>query len=275
MPRLLLAIVLLVAFALTAPCASSGTEASGPDALTLALEVFKGAREDAPGVLRLAEEKVLRRPGVKGRTVLRAGTRLTAFNRADVLSDGRAYVLLFMEAEDAGTDVPGEGASMLALFRAGESEPLDVVELKTDQFTSLSRPFMTFGGGQAFVVANSHFNSNQGYQDAALFHIHKERIRRIATVFTLSVRGMCQRSFAESLKWSFPPDPGSPYPRVLAEVTLTKGPDTDDAVGCPKPKRAAPPATYSDEYRWDRARDRFVLVRGGLSALDAFNRDKF
>ncbi|WP_243310117.1 hypothetical protein [Fundidesulfovibrio agrisoli] len=271
MPRLMLAVLLLV----FSPLAALGAEPAGADALTLARSVFKDAREDAPGVLTLALEKILRRPGVKDRTALQSGTRLTAFETADVLSDGRPYVLLFVEAEDAGTDVPGEGATVLALFRAGEIEPLDVVELKTDRFTSLSRPFMAFGGGQAFVVSNSHFNSNQGYQDAALFHIHKERIRRIASVFTLSLRGMCQRSFAENLKWSFPPDPGSPYPRVLAEVTLAKGPEPDDAAGCPKPNRAVPPAKFSDEYRWDKARDRFVLLRGGLGALEAFNRDKF
>jgi len=241
----------------------------------LAEGVFPGLSDDGQAGLVLTEQKVLRRPGVKERTILPEGAHVSGFEAASLTGGGQRFVLLLMSVEDADTEVPG-GAAVLAVFREGEAEPRDVVELKSDLFTSLGGPpFLQLGADEAFTITNSHFNSNQGYQDAALFHIHKERIRRIASVFTLTVRGMCERSFSERALWRTLPDPGNVYPRVLAEVTLTRGAEGEDAVGCPKARRAAPPAAFSEEYRWDKAGDRFVRVRSGMGALDQFNKDKF
>jgi len=111
-----------------------------------------------------------------------------------------SYLVLLCTAETNATEVPGGGAEVLAVFQQGSAEPQDVADVKGDTFCSFGeKPELSIGPDDAFTIVNSHSNSNQGYLDTALFHVHQGRLRRIDSVFTLSVRGLCEKSFEETL----------------------------------------------------------------------------
>lgn len=245
--------------------------------LKLLRDVFKGARIDQDsGDLVTAAEKVLRRPGSKERTILPEGTPLGDFQALTVRGDGKQYLLLFFTAHTEATDVPGNDACILAVFPQGGAQAQDVVEVKTDQFCVLSQQGLpSLGPDEAFCVLNSHGNSNQAYQDAALFHIHDGRIRMAASVFTLSTQGLCKDSFREELAWASQPQEGSPYPRLTASVTLTQGPDDQERAGCPPPEQGRGQRVFTGVWAWDAAQGRYQEQGRGLEALGAFNEERF
>jgi hypothetical protein len=107
-------------------------------------------------------KKVLRRPGEKERAILPAGSRITYYSFVKVRGDGRRYLVLLFNVETNAAEVVGGGASVLAVFAEGKTEPLDVAEVKTDRFCSLGeKPPLPIGPGDAFTVGNSHHNSSQ------------------------------------------------------------------------------------------------------------------
>jgi hypothetical protein len=164
---------------------------------------------------------------------------------------------------------------VLAVFPEGDSEPQDVADVKSDQLTSLvDQPPLPLGQDDGFFVKNHHFNSNQGYLDTSLFHIRQGRLRHIGNVFTFTLRGMCARSFEQTLHWRTEPAGASPYPAVVATVTLTPGPGEYEAQGCPK-RPPARPKTYSQTWKWNQAAERYQKAGDGLRELERFNRDKF
>ena len=146
-----------------------------------------------------------------------------------------------------------------------------MADVKGDRECYLYEPPLSVGTDDAFIIANSHHNSNQGYLITALFHIHGGRIRKIAEVFTLSVNsGTCETSFTENLDWSTEKDEGSPYLKVIAKVTLTTGPPED--MSCDSSKRfKRSTKVYNETYRWNNAKDRFITDGKGFKELDRFN----
>jgi hypothetical protein len=243
----------------------------------LVASVFKGARPDSlTGEMVTASDKVLRRPGSKERTTVPAESGLESFEAIWVRGDGRRYLVMFWTAKTEATEVPGHDACILAVFPQGSAEPQDVAEVKTDMFCTLGQdPLPSLGPDDAFSVLNHHSNSNQSYLDTTLFHIHQGRLRVAASVFTLSVRGLCQDSFQEALTWRGEPRDGSPYPRLLATVTLTSGPQGDERSGCPQGQRANRQKVFTGVFAWDKAKERYLAQGKGLEALDRFNQDRF
>ena len=239
----------------------------------LVTSIFKGAHEgkDSSKIVTGAE-KVFRQIGTKERTVLPAGTPLTSFDAIRVRGDGRRYLVLLCTAETNATEVPGGGAEVLAVFPQGSAEPQDVADVKGDTFCSFGeKAELSLGPDDAFTIVNSHSNSNQAYLDTALFHVHQGRLRRIDSVFTLSVRGLCEKSFEESLAWRTEPDAACPYPKIVATVTLVHGPSKDEEAECPKRKSKARTETYSESYHWDKGQERYVSAGKGFEALERFN----
>jgi hypothetical protein len=236
--------------------------------------VFKGAREkENSDTLVTASEKVLRRVGTKERTALPAGTPLTSLNVLHVRGDGKRYLILLCEAESDATEVVGGGAAILAVFPEGSTEAQDVADVKEDRWCYFpDGPLLALGPDDAFTVLNTHSNSDQTYWIRSIFHVRERRLRLIDSCLTLDVRGTCQESFQEALAVRAEPDPGSPYPKVVATITLTKGPREEEAADCPKPKAKAVPKVYTEICRWDKAAGRYVSDKG-FEAIDKFNMD--
>ncbi|MFP5212754.1 MAG: hypothetical protein ACLGPL_05185 [Acidobacteriota bacterium] len=237
--------------------------------------IFKGVREDPKsGDLMTASEKVIRRPGAKERTVLPEGSRLNSFEVIRVRGDGRRYFVMLLGVESEDSDVPGGGASVLAVFPEGSAEPQDVAEVKSDMFCGLGEgALLSIGPDEAFTYTNSHHNSSQGYLITTLAQIHGGRLQRIAEVFTLRNNAPCDSSFEEPLTWRTESDSENPYPKVVATVTLIMGVGKDDGGDCPKNKKAFRKQTFQSVYRWDKAKGFYLHEPGdrGFDALDRFN----
>lgn len=228
--------------------------------------VFKGVKATESGDLVTTDEKVLRQIGSKERTVLPAAALLTDIKVLRVRGDGKRYIVLAIKAE---ANVGWGGAFVLADFPEGSAEPQDMADLQGDRFCSLDEKGVALGPDDGFFIENTHSNSGQAYNITDLYHIHGGRLRQIDSIFTLTNRGMCEDS-EESLVWKTEADSESPYPKIVATVTLIKKPSEDRAPECPKRK---PPTTevYSETYRWDKAADRYSGVGTGLEKLKKYN----
>jgi hypothetical protein len=238
----------------------------------LVASVFKGVRQDGSGSWVTAEEKVLRRVGEKERTIVPAGTPLSAFRTVPVRGDGTTYLLMVCEAEGSFSETPASGAFVLAAFPEGGAEPTDVADMAADRFTGLAMESApALGPDDSFAIANSHHNSNQGYLITDLFHIRGGRIRKIVSVFTLSLNGMCEKSFREEVTFQAEEDPGLPYPKVNATVTLEKGPSEVERDSCPRSKRVLRREVYRGTCRWDKAKGRYGPPDKGLAKIERFN----
>jgi hypothetical protein len=136
-------------------------------------------------------------------------------------------------------------------------------------------PLLSLGSDDAFLVVNHHFNSNQSYVDTSLFRVQDGRLRAIDSVLTLSVSGLCEKSFQETLAWRTEKDGDSLYPRIVATVTLTHGPGENESPECLERKIKPRRETFTETYRWDKAKRGFISDGRGFKGLDRFNRDNF
>ena len=160
-------------------------------ALEAAMRIFPGANLNRNDNLVLTRDKMLRMPSTsKQRAALPKGTKLTEpWIPLTVRSEGKIYKILLLEGlrpeitEEGGWN---DGVAVLAVFPQGSIEPTDVVEVKQDQATSLGE-IVSIGREDAFVVRNTHSNSEQSYALTDLFHLRDGRLRRIAgSIFTLT-----------------------------------------------------------------------------------------
>ncbi len=101
------------------------------------------------------------------------------------------------------------------------------------------------------------------------------RLRAIDSVLTLSVGGLCEKSFQEALSWRTEKDGDSPYPRIIAAVTLTRGPGENESPECLERKIKPRRETFTETYRWDKAKRDFISDGRSFKGLDRFNRDNF
>lgn len=235
----------------------------------LARKVFPGLDETGADGPVTAREQVLRQPGTKERFTLPAGARLTGATPLAVRGDGRSHLLVLWQFE-ADTDTPGGGAAVLSVFPEGDLAPTDVVSVQTDAFCDLGDgKLLPLGPDEAFFLRNHHFNSDQSYLDTGLYHVVSGRLRRIAQVFTLSVRGGCDTAFDERLDWRTQARPGAALPDVTATVRLAPG------EGCRKGPLGAAAREFRETYRHDAHLGRYVARGDGFAALDAFNAKRF
>jgi hypothetical protein len=238
---------------------------------TLLAKVFKGVGDDAEsGGIVTASEVVLRQLGVKDRTVLSGGARIADVETLRVRGDGKRYVVLLVGVESDETYVPGGGAAVLAVFPEGSSEPQDVAEVKEDVFCSFGEPAtLALGPDDGFLVTNSHSNSSQGYLITALYQVRGGRIRRIDSIFTLRSRGSCASSFEQELAWTTVAEKGSPYPKIVATVTMA--PPTEDDVECQEGEKPVKREVFTGSWRFDREKNRYVPAGGNLDRLQKLN----
>jgi len=283
-----LAAVLVVSLLATAPAArgqlvtglASGLD-EPPDAgskLTvraLVAKLFKGVRDDeAAGGLVTSSEVVLRQIGVKDRTVVPAGSRISSVETLGVRGDGKRYVVLLISVESDEIYVPGGGAAVLAVFLEGSGEPQDVAEVKADVFCSLGEPStLALGPDDGFLVTNSHSNSSQGYLITALYQVRGGRIRLIDSIFTLRSRGSCAYSFEQQLTWTTETVKGSLFPKIVATVTMTPPVGEGEELDCAEGEKPVKREVFSGDWRFDKEKGRYVPAGGNLDRLQKFNMD--
>jgi hypothetical protein len=249
------------------------TGAPGLTYRALVSKIFGGVHDDATsGHPVIDEEKVLRRIGVKDRTELPEGSPLVSFETLRVRGDGKRYLVMLIEAESEEIPIPGGGAAVLAIFSEGSGEPLDVADVKEDVFCGFDdQPKLAIGADDGFVITNSHSNSGQGYLITALMYVHGGRLRIVDSLFTLTVRGYCADSFEEPLTWHTEKDPASPHPKIIATVTLVPSTDDSDQSDCEERKPPLRRQVFTETYRFDRTKDRYVDSGGNLERIDHFN----
>ncbi|WP_300157154.1 hypothetical protein [Solidesulfovibrio sp.] len=278
MGRIVRSLLLWAALSLTLPGLAGAVDASrfddpvlpgdGRTFLALVRAVFPGIAEE-DGALVTTRDQVLRQPGTKERFTLPAGARLTGAEALAVRGDGQANLVVLWSLA-AETENPGGGAAVLAIFPGDADVPADVASVGTDVYCDLADGrLLALGPDHAFFIRNHHFNSNQSYLDTGLFHVTASRLRRVAQVMTLSVRGACNAAFEERLDWETSPRPGAVYPDVTAVVRLSPGP------GCRKGPAGLPTGALRETYRHDPASGRFTARGKGLAALDTFNERNF
>jgi len=239
----------------------------------LVAKLFKGVNDDeaAEGLLT-ASEVVLRQIGVKDRTVVPAGSKISSVETLGVRGDGKRYVVLLVIVESEETFVPGGGAAVLAAFPEGSGEPQDVAEVKADVFCSLGEPAtLALGPDDGFLVTNSHSNSSQGYLITGLYQIRGGRIRLIDSVFTLRSRGSCAYSFEQQLTWTTEAVKGSAYPKIVATVTMTPIVEEGEEPDCPEGEKPVKREVFSGSWRFDKEKNRYVPADGNLDRLQKLN----
>ncbi|CAK0751225.1 conserved exported hypothetical protein [Gammaproteobacteria bacterium] len=249
------------------PMGSKGT------VLEATRRIFPDANLNRENNLVLARDKMLRMPGTsKQRAALPSGTKLTEpWKSLTVRSQGKTYAILLLdglrpEITEGGWDYE---VAVLAVFPQGEIDPTDVAEVKQDRFTSLGE-VLNLGSEDAFVVSNSHSNSEQSYALTDLFHLRDGRLRRIVgSLFTLNINGGgCVSRSVENLSWRTIPDGVSP-PRIIATIELIHTP-TDFTDGCPakdKPRNEL----FRNSYRWNTIKGHYLDERGNFGRLSKWN----
>lgn len=241
---------------------------------TLVGKALRGVRVDAKSGERLtARELVLRRIEEEERTVVPEGSPVSSVEAVWARGDGKRYVVLLIGVKSDEIPVPGGGATLLAAFPEGSAEPQDVADVKEDVFCSFDEPAtIALGPDDGVLVSSSHHNSSQGYQQSALYHVKGGRLRKVDSIFTLRARGACGSSFEEELTWKAQPEKGTPYPTVVASVTLTPT-KAEPEEQCEGTENPIGPETFSAIYRFDDATGRYELAGGNMEKLERFNMD--
>lgn len=269
---------LLAAAALAMAQAAIGARAdAGADALTSArARAVFGALETTDDGSTMREPRRLRLPGTsRERAMLPIGTRLRLQATHRVHEAGRAHDLLMWHGERPGAGLPGGfdvDVTVLAVFRAGESAPIDVAEVQTDRQTYFADPAVLALSptDDAFELVNHHANAGQPYALNALYHLRGGRLRRIAEIDLLGSFAGCAKSFEQTLRWRSVPDEGRALPRLVAEVQVVHAPLVHTEACRPRP--AVRRTLYQAAWRWDAAGDRYRAEPGGtLEKLARWN----
>jgi hypothetical protein len=242
-----------------------------------AQQVFGPLQHDSDGTAAMREARRLRLPGTsRERADLPAGTRLRLSAAQRVRESGLPHDVMLWHGERPEHTEGGGGfqdeVAVLAVFRAGETAPIDVAEVKTDRMTYFAEPAVRPLGAQddVFDLVNHHANAGQPYAEHSLYHLRGGRLRRIVQVDLLGEFGGCAKAFEQTIAWRTEPDAAQPLPRLVAEVTVLLAPlvHTEQCRPRPAPRRQQ----YSARFRWDAAADRYRAEPGGtLDKLARWN----
>jgi hypothetical protein len=192
--------------------------------------------------------------------------------------------------DDSRATAYGADSSIVAAFRIAPSvKLLDALDVKTDRFTGIMQktPLIRIAPTQsAFLISNSHSNSNQSYELISGFFIRNRRLQPLFTspptrpggrpaagdLFLLDDRGFDDKSRCEVATDEIPtflssPQPGKPYYKVGVRVRVTRTAGGDE---CKSPKRRS--TYYRGGWEWDDSAKRFSPSAGGnLEVLDKLN----
>lgn len=173
----------------------------------------------------------------------------------------RAALLLDFTAEpDSAT-----GFTILALFDVtARPRLLDAADVAFDRSTSFADPArLPAGAGDDLVVTRStHFNSNQGYADAALILVRDGRLELVDTIFAFD-ENSC--AFERTQRLDIELGAGEPFSDIVASVT-----ERIVASGAKCGETAVPEPgtrTITATYHWKAAGQRYIADSDALVRL--------
>ena len=242
----------------------------------VALRIFPGASLVSHDLV-LVRAKELRQIDTRDeRTELPEGTRLFPPRLMPVQGQGKAWTLLLSEGERGDEQSSGgfaSGVAVLMVLPSGEAEPTDVVELKTDRFTSFGAiDLPAAGDDDLFTIENTHANAGEPFAITGLYHIREGRVRRILEVAYVSSLEGCAAAFAESLRIEGEPDPERGRPKLVVTVRVTTAP-REWMADCEEPIPDPATIEFADVYRWDVVRARYLRASGNLDGLNRWNEE--
>jgi hypothetical protein len=191
---------------------------------------------------------------------------------------------------DNGADT-GEGAFGCAIVAAFQISPtlglLDALDVKTDRDTWFNEPAVIpiSANQSAFLVSNSHSNSEQSYQLISVFFLENNRLQPVFTPEVPRRRKIVQgddlflfgdRRFDERTNCDVNTDetasffpihqPGNTHFTIGVRVRVTTTFEGDE---CRSPKHHS--RYFRGAWAWDSAAGRFRPPPGNLNLLDRFN----
>jgi hypothetical protein len=201
----------------------------------------------------------------------------------------RLVIELDIATDDDTGDVGFAGAAgIVAAFQISPSlRLLDALEVKTDRFTGFDEPALVpiSENQSAFLISNSHSNSEQSYQLISAFFMANNRLQPVFTtvfprrrkivqgddLFLLSDRDFdektnCLVTTEESANFFPIRQPGNTYFKIGVKVKVTTTVEGDE---CRSPRHHS--RYFRGAWAWDSTARRFRPSAGNLDLLDAFN----
>jgi hypothetical protein len=213
---------------------------------------------------------------VSGASSIRAADPVTLESASllPIMAEGRRRLLLLA---DLGAK-EGEMAHivLLGLYEDGKAPRLlDAVDIGADAQTSFASPPLLelSPRNQAVVIENTHSNSNQTYRDSQLFFVQRNRLKRLADVFTFDDHGC---GFDRKQKPSFlaVPHASRLYADIrvrVVETVVHTGEDCgEDAKSPPASSR-----TIDVMYSWRESKKRYQPNSDALGQLAKENETRF
>jgi len=205
---------------------------------------------------------------------LEGNFEITTFEDRLIMSDGKQILLLSLDlsADGANAGTPYEGEStVLAAFSVEPTiKLLDVVDIKTDRFTSFLEGQSVFrlnSQNDAFVVNSTHFNAGENYNDVTVLFLQANQFKIITSLLLLNTQG-CGATINETPEFRVVPDSGRKYPSIVVRVKLKKDADTNEC------DRRTPGYTryYQAVFSWNQPQLQYRGNYRQIRALDRFNR---
>ena len=201
---------------------------------------------------------------------------ISTFEEHWIKSEGTQIPLLSLDlsAEGANDATPYEGE--LTLLAAFSIEPtiklLDVMDIKTDRFTSFleEKPvFRLNSQNDAFVITSTHFNAGENYNDITVLFLQAGKFNVVTSLFVMNTQG-CGATIDQTPEFRAVPVAGRNYPNVIVRVKLTKEADTKEC------SRRTPGYTkyYQAVYSWNAVKREYQGSSRQLKMLDKFNRER-
>ena len=208
--------------------------------------------------------------------VLEGNFEISTFEEHWITSGGSKVLLLSLDlsAEGANEATPYEGEStLLAAFTVDPTiQLLDVMDIKTDRFTSFleGKPvFRLNSQTDAFVITSTHFNAGENYNDITVLFLQAGKFNVITSIFLMNTQG-CGATIDQTPEFRAAPVAGRNYPNVIVRVKLKKEADTNEC------SRRTPGYTkyYQAVYSWNAVKREYQGNSRQLKLLDKFNRQR-
>lgn len=198
-----------------------------------------------------------------------------------IRSQGRELLLLQIdpkitnELEDGRKDV--EERSLLALCQNGSPPKLlDVMDIKSDRSNGFwsKNPIVKLNSAtDAFLICNTHHNSNQQYTTIRMLFVNENRLQEICSIFALDLKTYCESFASTPVFWTVP-SAGEDYPKVVASIKLKMEPSPSDC----KPRIRGFTKKFRAEFRWDKVKKQYKQTSANaadLKWLDKFYEEHF
>lgn len=204
-------------------------------------------------------------------TTVPAQTHVNQFEGLPIISAGKPYFVTLWNAEspDLQSDVPGDGAAILAVFAPSQEKPLDILNVKADRSANLANTPIHLGQDDVFLIQNSHHNAGQSYLITTFFQVYRGKLQAIDSIFTLSNYGLCD-SFTETLTWKTAKSARAIHPPFTAQVTLLRKRENSDDESC-RQKKILKNHLFSKTYLWNPRKQRYEGNDKSFNRLQHFN----